>query len=311
MAGRSDTTTFLDSHLSENRRIVLEKFWEQLIGVAGDIRRNRTAFAALIVLTTFVVVAVFAPYIAPYEPMAYHDSPDGTAMGMEPPSSTHIFGTTSLGQDVFSQWVFAARASLLVGFLSGLSVTVIGVTVGLVAGYYKGTVDLVLMRVVDVLYGIPATPLILIVAMFFGSSLWTVIIAMVLILWRTMARVIRSQTLSLAERPFVKAARASGASDLRIIFIHIAPNLLPLIFIQGTLAVGTAILLEAGVSFLGIGAELSWGSMLQMTFATGAIRYAPWWVFPPGIALTLLIMSLFFLSRAIEDIAQPEMRSVK
>jgi peptide/nickel transport system permease protein len=296
---------FADERLTNEQKIYLEKLWRQFKDVWDDIRQDKTAFLALSILSFFVLIAVLAPVIAPYDPSAY---PGGS---LESPSANHIFGTTNLGQDVFSMWVFAARASLLVGFLTGVSVTVIGVTVGLVAGYYKGTTDMFLMRIVDMLYGVPATPLILIVAMVYGSSLWTVIIAMVLILWRTMARVIRSQTLSLAERPFVKSAKASGASDFRIIFIHIAPNLLPLIFIQGTLAVGTAILLEAGVSFLGIGAELSWGSMLQMTFDTGAIRYAWWWMIPPGVGVTLLIMSCFFMSRAVEDITQPKAQSVK
>jgi peptide/nickel transport system permease protein len=184
---------------------------------------------------------------------------------------------------------------------------VIGTTVGLFAGYYKGKVDLILMRVVDVLYGIPALPLVLIIAMFFGNSVWNIVIAMALVLWRTMARLVRSQTLSLAEQPFVKAAKAAGASDLRIMYIHIAPNLVPLMLVEGTFVMGAAILVEAGLSFLGLGAAnmVSWGTMLQLTFTSGAIRSAWWWVLPPGLSITLLVVAFFYVSRGIEDITNP------
>jgi peptide/nickel transport system permease protein len=125
-----------------------------------------------------------------------------------------------------------------------------------------------------------------------------------------MARVIRSETLSLAERPFVKGARAAGASDFRIMFYHIVPNLLPLIMVETTIVVGWAIVLEAGISFLGLGASeiISWGTMLQLTFASGAIRTAWWWVLPPGLCITLLVMSFFYFSRIVENITDPEAR---
>jgi peptide/nickel transport system permease protein len=196
----------------------------------------------------------------------------------------------------------------MVGLLSGLSVMIVGTSVGLIAGFYKGTVDLLIMRVVDVLYGIPQTPLVLVIALFMGASVWNVILAMVLVLWRTMARIIRSQTLSLSERQFVKSARAAGASNRRIIFYHIAPNILPLMFIQTTITISGAIVLEAGISFLGLGAQdmTSWGTMLQLTFSTGAIREAWWWVLPPGLGITLLVLSFFYLSRALEQITNPE-----
>jgi peptide/nickel transport system permease protein len=194
-----------------------------------------------------------------------------------------------------------------VGLLSGFSVVVIGTSVGLVAGYYKGTVDLVLMRVVDILYGISALPLILIVAMVVGSSVWVVIIGMMLILWRTLARVMRAQVLSLSERPFVKSARAVGASDLRIMYVHILPNLIPLMLIEGTFMMGSAILLEASISFLGLGASevISWGLMLQLTFSTGAI-YAWWWIIPPGVSITLTVLAFFYVARGVEDVTNPE-----
>jgi peptide/nickel transport system permease protein len=263
----------------------------------------------LIVVGLFTLMGLVGPYIAPYDPFTSHQTATGAQAILQPPSLEHPMGTTSLGRDVFSQWIFGVRVSLLVALLSGLSVLVVGTTVGLISGYYKGKIDLVMMRVVDILYAIPATPLILVIALFFGSSVWNVIIGMVLVLWRTMARVIRSQTMSLSERPFVKAARASGASDLRIMYVHIAPNLVPLMLVEGTFVMGAAIILEAGISFLGLGATemVSWGTMLQLTFSSGAINQAWWWVLPPGLSITLLVVSLFYISRGIEDVTNPEL----
>lgn len=227
---------------------------------------------------------------------------------MEPPSLRHPFGTTNIARDVFSQWIYGTRVVLLVGFLSAFAIVVIGSTVGVLAGYYKGTFDLIVMRVVDIAYGMPFVPLILVFVILFGPSLWNVILAFILVGWRSTARVVRSETLSLAERPFVKAARASGASDFRIIYYHLLPNLLPLIFIQATIVVSAAIVIEAGISFLGLGVQdtVSWGTMLQATFATGAIRTAWWWVIPPGVGITTLVLAFFYLSRAVEDITSPE-----
>jgi peptide/nickel transport system permease protein len=133
---------------------------------------------------------------------------------------------------------------------------------------------------------------------------------MMLVLWRTSARLIRSETMSLAEQPFVKAARASGASDARIMFVHIAPILVPIMLIEGTFVAGSAILLEAGISFLGLGATemMSWGVMLQLTFSSGAIARAWWWVIPPGLSITILVVSFFYISRGIEDVTNPQIR---
>lgn len=276
--------------------------------MAHRFRQNRLSMIALGIVGVTLFMAVFAPYLAPHEPTETVEGPQGGVPTLEEPSMAHPFGTNHLGQDVFSQWIYGAQVSLLVAGFSGLSVLLIGTAVGLTSGYYKGVVDLLLMRVVDILYGIPATPLILIVALFWGSSVWIVIIAMVIVLWRNMARLVRSETLSLSEQPFVKAARASGAGDIRIMFIHIAPNVVPIMIIEATFVMGAAILLEAGISFLGLGATemMSWGVMLQLTFSSGAIATAWWWVIPPGASITLLVVSFFYLSRGIEDVTNPQ-----
>ncbi|WP_135829396.1 ABC transporter permease [Halorussus halobius] len=293
--------------LSKAQKIALDRYRSSAREVLRVFLDDRPAMLAALVLAFFSLLAIFAPVIAPYDPSREFLTA-GQPVALQPPSMAHPFGTTTLARDVFSQWVYGSRISLLVGVLSGLSVMVIGTTVGIVAGYYKGMTDLVLMRVVDTLYGIPATPFILILVLFFGASVWNVILAMVLILWRTMARVIRSETLSLAERPFVKSARAAGASDKRIMFVHILPNLLPLIMVETTIVVAFSIALEAGISFLGLGATAvtSWGAMLELTFSSGAIRSAWWWVIPPGFSITLLVLSFFYISRIVEELSNPE-----
>lgn len=303
----SAVDSVLEERLSKNQRIALRLYRERLESAMRTFVRNRAALLGLFVLVAVVVLAVFAPAIAPYDPHETLKNEQGAPAILEPPSAEHPMGTNHLGRDVFSQWVYGSRVSLIVGFFSGLAVLLVGTSVGLFAGYYKGTVDLGLMRIVDVLYGIPALPLVLLIAMFFGNSVWNIVIAMALVLWRTMARLVRSQTLSLAEQPFVKAARAAGASDLRIIYVHIAPNLVPLMLVEGTFVMGAAILIEAGLSFLGLGAAnmISWGTMLQLTFTTGAIRSAWWWVLPPGLSITLLVVGFFYISRGIEDITNP------
>lgn len=299
--------SFAEERLTKNQQIAYRIYKERIVDAAKTFSQNRAALLGLGIIGAVVLLAVFAPVIAPYDVHEKHYSESGAAETLEPPSMDHPMGTTHLAEDVFSQWVYGSRVSLIVGFFSGLAVLVIGTSVGLFAGYYKGKVDLVLMRFVDVLYGIPALPLVLIIAMFFGNSVWNLIIAMALVLWRTMARLIRSQTLTLAEQPFVKAAKAAGASDLRIMYVHIAPNLVPLMLIESTFVMGAAILVEAGLSFLGLGAAnmVSWGTMLQLTFTSGAIRTAWWWVLPPGLSIMLLVVSFFYISRGIEDITNP------
>lgn len=298
------------NQLSTNQRVQFQHYRAQLVSAFAIFRQNRMAMVGATVVGIALLIAVFAPFLAPYEPTDTVYVADGTPATLEPPSARYPMGTNHLAQDILSQWIYGSRVSLLVGFLSGLSVIAIGTTVGLIAGYYKGTVDLVLMRVVDILYAIPATPLVLVVALFWGSSVWTVIIAMILVLWRTAARLIRSETMSLSEQPFVKAARAAGASDLRIMFVHIAPILVPIMLVEGTFVMGSAILLEAGISFLGLGATemMSWGVMLQLTFSSGAISVAWWWVLPPGLSITALVVSFFYISRGIEDVTNPQIR---
>lgn len=307
----SITDIFADRGLSRNQQIALRLYKEQITGYVRTFYRNKPAVAGAVIVLGVILMALTAPYLAPYDPEATQYDENQMPKSLESPSLSNPMGTNHLGQDIFSQWLYGAQVSVLVAFSVGMSVLVIGTSVGLVAGYFKGIVDLILMRIVDILYGIPITPFILAVALIYKNSIWVVVFAMVAVIWRTMARVVRAQAMSLSERQYVTAAKSIGASDVHILYRHIAPNLVPLMLVEVTFVMGAAILIEAGISFLGLGATemISWGVMLQVTFTTGAITHAWWWVIPPGFAITLLVVAFFYISRGIEDITNPDLEA--
>jgi peptide/nickel transport system permease protein len=234
----------------------------------------------------------------------------GRPARLQPPSANFLFGTTDLGRDVFSQIVMGTRVALLVGFLTALIVTFIGTNIGLISGYYGGWIDNLLMRFVDILYSIPFIPFVIVLVSLLKPSLWNIILAIALLTWRSVTRIVRSQVLSLVQRPYVKAARVAGASDFRIIFVHIAPNVLPLAFLEMAFMIGWAIIAESSVSFIGFGdpALISWGQILHASFLSGAVRTAWWWVIPPGLAIVVLVTSVFMITTGLEDVNNPRLR---
>jgi peptide/nickel transport system permease protein len=189
-------------------------------------------------------------------------------------------------------------------------VAFIGTIVGLMSGYFGGWVDTGLMRLADVAFGIPFLPFVIVISAFLEPSIWNTVIAMALVLWRDTARVIRSQVLTLRSRGYVEAARVSGSSDFKIITRHIAPNIVPLSLLYGSIAIGWAILTEASISFLGFGDpdSISWGFMLQDAFASQALsRQAYHWFIPPGLAIILVVSAGFFISRGYENLLFPKL----
>jgi peptide/nickel transport system permease protein len=188
----------------------------------------------------------------------------------------------------------------------------VGTAVGLFSGYFGGWVDHVLMRLTDIAFGIPFLPFALIVISVTTPSVWVTIVLITLFMWRTTARVIRSQVLSLRERPFIWAARAAGASDLNILFFHIGPNVLPFSFLYAAIGVSAGVMLEAGLSFIGFGDPhvLSWGQMLNFAFNAGAMRNAWWWVLPPGLCLSLFVTAAFMITRGYEEVINPRLREM-
>jgi peptide/nickel transport system permease protein len=272
---------------------------------------DRFALFGLAIYATFVLTAIFADQIAPYDPteILYTANYD-LAADLRPGQEGFILGTTSLGRDIFSQIVYGTRSALLIGLTAAFMVALIGSIVGLVSGYFGGWVDALLMRLADVAFGIPFLPFVIVLAAFLEPSIWNVVIAMALVLWRDTARVVRSQVLTLRTRSYVDAARVSGSSDLKIILRHIAPNILPLSFLYGSIAIGWAILTEASISFLGFGDpnSISWGYMLQDAFASQALaKQAYYWFVPPGICIILVVSAGFFITRGYENILFPKL----
>jgi peptide/nickel transport system permease protein len=273
--------------------------------------RDPYALIGVSIYLGFLLVAVFADRLAAYDATEILFTEDGALASALPPSAAHWLGTTNLGRDVFSQLVLGARPSLFVGVTAALAVASIGTVVGLIAGYLGGMVDRMLMRLADMVLGLPFLPFVIITVALLGPSLTHIVMAVALLLWPNAARVIRSQVLTLSQRQFVEAARVTGASEWRIIFVHVAPNVLPLSFLYGSIAVGWAILTQASVSFLGFGDSnvISWGTMLQDAYASQALdrgQYA--WFVPPGICIVLVVLAGFFISRGYEELLFPKLR---
>lgn len=260
------------------------------------------AIGAVIVLV-LILVAIFAPWIAPYGPkLTDFDA-------FLPPSDQHWFGTDHLGRDIFSRVVWGSRLSLYVGLTSvGVGVT-IGALWGVGTAYLGGTIDVVTQRVVDVLMGFPPIILALGLMAALGQSVNNVIIALVILLSPSAARTMRSSVLSLKEMAYVESARALGASTLRVVFRHLVPNCLGTYIVLFTVNVAYAIVVEAALSFLGLGSppdEPSWGGML--TAATASLERAPWIAFFPGAAISLVVFGLNLLGDAIRDMTDAKMR---
>jgi len=269
------------------------------------------AIAGLVIYASFILIAIFAPQIATHNPTEILFTEDfQMAADRRPGEDGFWMGTTTLGRDVYSQLVWGSRSALVIGLTAAFMVALIGSIVGVVAGYFGGWVDTILMRLADVAFGIPFLPFVIVLAAFLEPSIWNVVIAMALILWRDTGRVIRSQTLTLRNRAYVEAARISGSSDLKIILRHVVPNILPLSFLYGSIAIGWAILTEASISFLGFGdpTSISWGYMLQDAYASQALsKRSYYWFVPPGVCIILIVSAGFFISRGYEKILFPKL----
>ena len=230
--------------------------------------------------------------------------------GKYPSGNRYILGTDYEGHDILSWLIYGTRSELLVGVTAAVFAVVIGTVVGLVAGFYSGFVDDLLMRATDVVLSLPFIVIALLFASVFGPLLINIIIIIAVLSWAGIARVIRSVTLSLKERSFVDAAIIAGASESRLIFRHIAPNVLPYTFLYMTFTVSGAIITEAILAFLGFGdpSNVTWGMMLQFLQISGHSLDAPWWLLPPGIAITLLSLSFYLIGRAFDEVVNPRLR---
>jgi len=266
------------------------------------VRRNRVAIGSGVFLLVMCTIAALAPWI----PLVQDPTVQDLARGATPPSWSHWFGTDDLGRDLFARVMYGGRISMLVGIVGTLVSLVIGVAWGAVAGYAGGRVDEFMMRAVDVLYSLPYLFLVILLLVFFERSLLMLFVALGLVQWLTMARIVRGQVLSLKAQVFVEAARALGAGDAAILGRHIVPNTLGPVIVYATLTVPAVILQEAFLSFLGLGVQppdASWGTLVADGARTLAIF--PWLVSFPGLALSLTLLAFNFLGDGLRDALDP------
>lgn len=268
------------------------------------IRQNKLAAASAVLILLIILAAVFAPLVAPYDHLA-----QSLTDRLQTPSMAHWLGTDELGRDVLSRIIFGARISLTIGLVPTLISMAIGTVLGLCAGVYGGKVDFVIMRLADVMLAFPSLLLAMVVMYTMGGGLINIFIALSLINWASTARVVRSQTLSLKEKEYVEAARSIGVSRWKIMFRHILPNCLPSLIVLFTLSIPSAILSEASLSFLGVGAQppsASWGLM-----AVRGKKYLfsePWLCIAPSVAIMIVVLAFNFLGDGLRDVLDPYLK---
>ena len=271
--------------------------------------KNKLALFGLLMIMIFSVAAIFAPFIAPNPPDKQFF--DGLTLEGAPlaPNKTFWLGTDLLGRSLFSRLLFGARTSLIIGIAANGAAILIGAFLGILAGYAKGFIGTVIMRFTDLMMAFPALLLAIALAAIFKPSLWIVALVIALVNWVQIARVIYSQTMALTAQEYIEAVRAVGAAWPRILFIHIVPHLWPTLLVWGTLGIATTVLLEATLSFLGVGVRPptpSWGGIIYES--QSYFLDAPWLVFFPGAAIMLLSLSFNLVGDALRDVLDPTQR---
>ena len=264
--------------------------------------RNKAAMFGAFILVILILCAALAPYIAPYS-YSFQD----LNLGASPPSADHILGTDVLGRDLLSRILYGARISLLVGFVATGVALVIGVSWGIIAGYAGGRVDSIMMRIVDVLYGLPFIIFIILLMVIFGRNLWLLFGAIGAVEWLTMARIVRGQVMSLKNQEFVLAAKAMGVSNLTMFRRHLLPNILGPIAVYATLTIPQVMLLESFLSFLGLGIQppmSSWGTLIKD--GVESMEEFSWLLIYPGITFTITLFALNFFGDGLRDALDPK-----
>jgi len=276
---------------------VLSLVWSDPLGRTG-----------IIMLAAIIVTAVVGPILFPFDPSNIGQSSQDI---FRAPSAEYWLGTDEIGRDVFRSLLEGARVSLTVGLLATLISIVIGSAIGLVSGYYSGFVSMLLMRLTDFFLALPVLPLIIVLASVFGQNIMITILVIGLTSWPSTARIVRSQVVSIRERQFIERIRALGASDLRIIAVHIFPNVMPLIYANTVLVIAGSILSEATLAFLGLGdpVKVSWGTMLHYAFVSGATGRKAWWyLIPPGLGILFVVLSFTLIGHTLDKILNPRLR---
>lgn len=268
--------------------------------IVNNVGSRQGNYYAMVTVNGVVwIQSVTGTYRAPLPPGKYESG------------NRYILGTDVFGGDIFTQLVYATRTELVVGLVAAVISAGLGTIVGLIAGYYGGWIDSLLMRLTDIFLTLPILVVALLLAAVLGPSIGNIILIIAIFSWAGVARVIRAQTLSLKNRSFIDAARVSGASNSAIIFRHLAPNVLPLTFLYMVFTISGAIITEAILAFLGMGdpTAVTWGMMLQFLQISGNTLTAPWWLLPPGIAITMLSLAFYLVGRAFDEVVNPRLRA--
>lgn len=274
-----------------------EAYWQ--------IRKNKLAIVGIVIILFFIIVAVFAPYLTPYSFESMN-----AADRLQPPNSNYWFGTDDLGRDIFTRIVFGARISLQVGFFAVTGALIFGTFLGVLAGFYRGWLDMLISRIFDIMLAFPSILLAIAIVAILGPSLQNALIAIAIINIPIFGRLVRSKVISIRQEEYIMAARAQGMRNGRILFHHVLPNSLGPIIVQATLGFGTAILEAAALGFLGMGAQAptpEWGRMLSD--ARQYIQSAPWTVLFPGFSIMLVVLGFNMIGDGLRDALDPKMKS--
>lgn len=266
---------------------------------------NKAAVGGAIILCVLITLAILAPWIAPHS-YSYQN----LDLGAQPPSTTFFLCTDTLGRDLFSRILYGARVSLLVGFVATAVALVIGVSWGIIAGYFGGRVDSIMMRIVDVLYGLPFIIFIILLMVIFGRNIWLLFVAIGAVEWLTMARIVRGQVLTIKNQEYVLAAQAMGVSNVQMFRKHIFPNILGPIAVYATLTIPQVMLLEAFLSFLGLGIQppmSSWGTLIR--YGVESMEEYSWLLIYPGLTFTITLLALNFFGDGLRDALDPKISS--
>ena len=263
---------------------------------------NKAAVISACILAILILAAIFAPFLASHS-YAYQN----LELGATPPSAEYLLGTDTLGRDLLSRILYGARVSLLVGFVAPAVALVIGVTWGIVAGYFGGRVDSVMMRIVDVLYGLPFIIFIILLMVIFGRNIWLLFMAIGAVEWLTMARIVRGQVINIKNQEYVMAAQAMGVPNIRLFRKHIFPNILGPIAVYATLTIPQVMLLEAFLSFLGLGVQppmSSWGTLIR--YGVESMEEFSWLLIYPALTFTITLFALNFFGDGLRDALDPK-----
>lgn len=293
--------TKVPSVAAQRRKQRLIQLWQQFTS-------NKSGVAGLIVLILVILLAIMAPVIFPASML---DVTQISNAQNEPPTAANPLGTDPSGRSVLAMLVWGSRVSLVVGFAATLVSMVIGTIVGMAAGHFTGATQAVLMRIIDFFLVVPSLVLAIVLSSVIGPGVVTIIIAIGVTSWASTARLVRSQTLTIESRPYIERSWALGAGDAHIIGKHVLPAVMPLVLANTTLTVGSAIISESTLAFLGLGdpSVISWGTMLKSALDTGAATGGYWWfVLPPGIAIVIVVLSFTLVGRAFEAVVNPTLR---